>query len=262
MNPAEMTTADLLAWFKAEPRDGFTFDTGPSLLTLPQVFYEVLVLAGTSAYAFTAHVSTGDARLLRVKLVHAAHHAELVQVLADPKVDLVAFEKDKIKGAVRTDFILSAEIIAITLGTVAAAPFTTQVAVLVGIAVAMTVGVYGFVAGIVKLDDAGLALARREGALARGLGGAILWAAPWLMKTLSVAGTIAMFLVGGGILVHGIPGGEEAVHHLFEGLGGFLSSIAGMATNGVIGVVAGALVLAAVMLGGKLFKRGDRSTAH
>jgi predicted DNA repair protein MutK len=111
---------------------------------------------------------------------------------------------------VRTDFILSAEIIAITLGTVASAPFGTQVMVLSGIALVMTIGVYGFVAGIVKLDDLGLWLSRRPGAGAQALGAAS-WAAPWLMKALSVLGTAAMFLVGGGILVHGI--GPAAPRH-------------------------------------------------
>jgi len=116
----------------------------------------------------------------------AAHHADLVRAVADPTLDLAAVEKQKIKGAVRTDLILSAEIIVITLGTVAAAPFMTQVSVLVGIALMMTVGVYGLVAGIVKLDDGGLYLSQKTG-LARGLGLAILAAAPWLMKALSFA---------------------------------------------------------------------------
>jgi predicted DNA repair protein MutK len=148
-------------------------------------------------------------RLLHSRAEDDAHRAELARAVSDTQVDLVQFERDKIKGAVRTDFILSAEIIAITLGTVAAAPFVTQVSVLVGIALLMTVGVYGFVAGIVKLDDLGLWLSRRPGAMAQALGRGIVGAAPWLMKALSVAGTVAMFLVGGGILVHGVP----ALHH-------------------------------------------------
>jgi predicted DNA repair protein MutK len=174
----------------------------------------------------------------------AAHHAKLVQAVADPSVDLVALEKQKIKGAVRTDFILSAEIIVITLGTVQAAPFLTQVSVLVGIALIMTVGVYGLVAGIVKLDDAGLYLSRKSGP-ARGLGMAILSAAPWLMKALSVAGTAAMFLVGGGIIVHGIP----ALHHAIEKVGEASGAISWMVTllaDGLAGIAAGALVLAVV----------------
>jgi predicted DNA repair protein MutK len=139
----------------------------------------------------------------------AAHREELARALADPAVDLVTLERDKIKGAIRTDFVLSAEIIVISLGTVANAAFPQRVAALVGIALLMTVGVYGLVAGIVKLDDGGLLLIRRTGSslfaqTQRALGGAILWVAPWLMKGLSVAGTAAMFLVGGGIISHGI----------------------------------------------------------
>ncbi len=149
-------------------------------------------------------------RFLHSRGEDAARHAELVAALADQSVDLVALEQKKIKGAIRTDFILSAEIIVITLGSTQAAPFATQLAVLVGIALLMTVGVYGLVACIVKLDDGGLHLSGRigEGLLVRaqrGLGLAILKAAPWLMKALSVAGTAAMFLVGGGILTHGVP---------------------------------------------------------
>lgn len=189
-----------------------------------------------------------------------AHRAELARVVADPALDLVAFEQDKIKGAVRTDFILSAEIIAITLGTVAASPFITQVSVLVGIALLMTVGVYGLVAAIVKLDDGGLYLSRRAGAGAwgrvqRGLGAGILKTAPWLMKGLSIAGTAAMFLVGGGILTHGIP----LLHHAIEaaaaqvaalagGLGGVLQALLPSLLDGLLGIVAGALVLAGVSL--------------
>ena len=182
-----------------------------------------------------------------------AHHAQLTRALVDPAIDLVTLEKDKIKGAVRTDFILSAEIIAITLGTVADRDFATQATVVGGIAIVMTVGVYGLVAGIVKLDDVGLYLSRREGVgmfpgLLRGAGRAILRAAPWLMKGLSVAGTAAMFLVGGGILVHGVP----PVHHWVEGLGQGLGAIGGFLAaplaNALIGVLAGALVLGAVSL--------------
>jgi len=182
-----------------------------------------------------------------------AHRAELTRALVDSDVDLVALERDKIKGAVRTDFILSAEIIAITLGTVAASPFGTQVAVLAGIAVLMTVGVYGLVAGIVKLDDAGLHLSRVAGEggfarLQRRFGRGILRAAPWLMKFLSVAGTAAMFLVGGGILVHGVP----VLHHLVTDwaatLPALLGAVAPTLVDGVAGILAGGLVLGGVML--------------
>ena len=190
----------------------------------------------------------------------AAHHAELAQAVADPAVDLVALEKQKIKGAVRTDFILSAEIIVITLGTVAAAPFMTQVSVLVGIALIMTVGVYGLVAGIVKLDDGGLYLSRKTG-LARGLGLAILAAAPWLMKALSVAGTAAMFLVGGGIIVHGIPPLHHAVEHMAEASGG-LSLLVSLLADAVVGIAAGALVLAVVSGAQRVMRGTDRAGAE
>jgi predicted DNA repair protein MutK len=175
----------------------------------------------------------------------AARHAELTQALLDPGVDMAALELDKIKGAVRTDFVLSAEIIAITLGAVAQAAFLTQVLVLCGIAVVMTVGVYGFVAGIVKLDDFGLWLARRAGAAAA-LGRAILRAAPWLMKGLSVAGTAAMFLVGGGILTHGLPVLHHAIAGMIDGLQGVALSAAAAALDALVGLVAGALTLALV----------------
>jgi hypothetical protein len=183
-------------------------------------------------------------RLMHGKDEDDAHHAALGRALADPALDLVVLEKEKIKGAVRTDFILSAEIVVITLGTVAASPFITQVSVLIGIAIIMTVGVYGLVAGIVKLDDGGLYLSRKTG-LARGLGLAMVAAAPWLMKGLSVAGTAAMFLVGGGIIVHGIPPLHHAIERVAMRSGAFGWPIAFIA-DAVVGIVAGALVLAAV----------------
>ncbi len=177
-----------------------------------------------------------------------AHKATLAAALLDPKLDLVALERDKIKGAIRTDFILSGEIIAITLGTVAGKPFATQALVLSGIAVAMTVGVYGLVAGIVKLDDLGLWLSRRGNAVAQALGRGIVNAAPWLMKALSVAGTAAMFLVGGGILVHGVPVVAHAIEGAVQSLPGLAQTLLPALANGLLGVVAGALVLGAVTL--------------
>lgn len=177
------------------------------------------------------------------------HHEAIAQALTDPEVDLKTLEQDKIKGAIRTDFILSAEIVAITLGTVAGAPFLTRLLVLAGIALLMTMGVYGLVAGIVKLDDAGLALNKSEGnALAdrakRALGRGILFVAPYLMKALSVLGMIAMFLVGGGILVHGIPALHHGLEHLAEGFGGMLGALTPMLINGLVGVLAGAAAVA------------------
>ena len=193
-------------------------------------------------------------KFLHARAEDEAEHRKLTEALVDPQVDLVAFEKDKIKGAVRTDFILSAEIIAITLGTVASAPFGTQVMVLTGMAIVMTVGVYGFVAAIVKLDDAGLWLSRRPGGGAQALGRGILAAAPWLMKALSVLGTAAMFLVGGGILVHGIGPLHHAIDAIAQPVGGFGALIVGVLGDAVVGIAAGALVLAGVTLGKKLFK--------
>jgi len=181
------------------------------------------------------------------------HHVEHVRAVADAAVDMVAHEKAKIRGAIRTDFILSAEIVVITLGGVADVALGTRIAVMVAIAALMTVGVYGLVAGIVKLDDLGLALSRKPGS-AR-LGRSILWGAPYLMKVLSIAGTIAMFLVGGGILVHAIPGVSEWPHRLHEAAGP-LGFLAAPLVNGLAGVAAGGLVVAVVTLGGRLFKRG------
>ena len=187
----------------------------------------------------------------------AAHKEELKHAVTDPAVDMVALEKDKIKGAIRTDFILSAEIIVIALGTVAAQRFGIQVAVLVGIAILMTVGVYGLVAGIVKLDDVGLHLARRtgdgaiDGAL-RALGRGVVAASPWIMKFLSVAGTVAMFLVGGGILLHGFAFLQHSAEHWADlvgtlpGVGAVLGPVALMLLNLLTGLVAGAIVVAVV----------------
>ncbi len=187
-------------------------------------------------------------RLFHSKAAEEARIAERRAALADQSVDLVALEKDKIKGAIRTDFILSAEIIVITLGAVAQAPLTTQIGVLVGIALLMTVGVYGLVAGIVKLDDLGLVLTRRTAAALRALGRAILRATPWLMKGLSIAGTAAMFLVGGGILAHGVPALEHQVAALFDGTGDLLGALGPALVNALVGLVAGCIVVGVVTL--------------
>ncbi|MEH6588112.1 MAG: DUF808 domain-containing protein [Halioglobus sp.] len=181
----------------------------------------------------------------------AAEHDELVQQLADPNVDLVAFEKAKIKGAVRTDFILSAEIIVLTLGIVAESNFATQVGVLAGIAIIMTVGVYGLVAGIVKLDDAGLYLFKTRGEgvwprFQRWFGQCLISFAPWLMKALGVIGTVAMFMVGGGILLHNIPPLGVAVEQFAHGMTPVMAGLTPTFAGVLIGLVAGALVLAVV----------------
>ncbi len=184
-----------------------------------------------------------------------AHHQALTAALCDPATDMLAFERDKIQGAIRTDFILSAEIIAITLGTVAAAPFLSQLTVLSGIALIMTVGVYGLVAGIVKLDDGGLYLSRKDSAALQWLGALMLNAAPYLMKTLAVVGTAAMFMVGGGILTHGL----SFLHHAIEQttaiagnlplVGRTLALLTPTVLDALTGIVAGALVLLLVTAG-------------
>jgi uncharacterized protein len=172
---------------------------------------------------------------------------------------------EKIKGAVRTDFILSAEIIAITLGVVAAKPFLTQFVVLGGIGIIMTIGVYGIVAGIVKLDDLGLYLTQKGGASAS-IGKGILFAAPYLMKGLSVAGTVAMFMVGGGILTHGIPKAHDFIHHLAHsahavpGIGGMLESLVPTVLDALFGVIAGMITLGVVMAVQRVM--GKKSEAH
>ncbi len=199
-------------------------------------------------------------KFLHSKEEDAKHHEELVNALADPAVDMVALEKDKIKGAVRTDFILSAEIIVISLGTVATAPFVSKIGVLVAIALIMTIGVYGLVAGIVKLDDLGLHLKQKSNAALQGIGKLLLLAAPKLMKTLAIVGTAAMFMVGGGILVHGFP----PLHHLQEAAtawgatlpgGAVMAPVVSTLLDAVVGLVAGALIVVVVTIATRIFKR-------
>jgi predicted DNA repair protein MutK len=211
-----------------------------------------LLISAVAPWAITPLLMVGGAflcyegfekmfsRFLHSKDERAAEHEALAKAVADPSVDVVAFERGKIKGAIRTDFILSAEIVVIALGIVAASP--------------LTVGVYGLVAAIVKLDDAGLYLRQQSGRVARALGAGILRAAPWLMKFLSFAGTAAMFLVGGGILVHGIP----ALHHLVEAAADAMPQLDEVATfvaNLVAGIVAGGLTVGAVALARTAWQR-------
>lgn len=196
------------------------------------------------------------------KWLHRDHEVEtdrLMHALADEDVDMVEFEKDKIKGAIRTDFILSAEIIVISLGTVANAPFMTQLSVLVAIAIIMTVGVYGLVGGIVKLDDLGVRLTREgSSGFSQAIGRGILWFAPRFMKFLSIAGTAAMFLVGGGILVHGIP----ALHHWIEHAASFPPAwLWSNLFNAAVGIVAGAIIVA-VVEGVKKLRGKPAAAAH
>ncbi|MDJ0709007.1 MAG: DUF808 domain-containing protein [Woeseiaceae bacterium] len=183
-----------------------------------------------------------------------AEHEQRLEAVMDPEVDMVEFEKQRIKGAIRTDAILSAEIIVIALGTVQDSPMGTQIVVLTAIAALITIGVYGLVAGIVKLDDAGLYLLEQGSKAKQSVGRMILRLAPKLMKTLSVLGTAAMFLVGGGILVHGIPPLADALHYLEElvhgvaGFGGLFGVIVAIAFNGIVGIIAGGLIVGAQTL--------------
>ena len=238
-----------------------------SLLNKAILVPAALLISAFAPWAITPLLMLGGAFLcfegfekLAHKFLHRAEQIEaerqaLSQAVADPAVDLVAFERDKIRGAVRTDFILSAEIIAITLGTVADSNFTTRLIVLSGMALVMTVGVYGFVAGIVKLDDLGLYLSRQRHALQQRIGRAVLAAAPWLMKALSVLGTAAMFLVGGGILTHGLPVLHELIHHLGAGIApGLLKDLFALLADGVTGIVAGAVCLLGVKAVTKIWR--------
>lgn len=215
-----------------------------------------LLISAFAPWAITPLLMVGGAYLCYEgfekvfhSLTHSKQAGEEKKDALDATEDVVAYEKRKVKGAIRTDFVLSAEIIAITLGTVAGATFSQQVIVLCGIAIVMTVGVYGIVAGIVKLDDLGLYLSRKSSELVRSIGNGIVSAAPYLMKTLSVVGTLAMFMVGGGILTHGLP----PVHHLFEDwasyatvvptFGHILQGVIPALLNVAFGLVAGGAVL-------------------
>ena len=171
--------------------------------------------------------------------------------------DPLKFEKDKIKGAIRTDFILSAEIVAITLGIVAEAPLLNQVLVLSGIALVVTVGVYGLVGVIVKIDDLGYWLAEKSSALMQALGKGLLIIAPWLMKALSIVGTLAMFLVGGGIVVHGIA----PLHHAIEHFAGQQSAVVAMILPTVLNLILGFIIGGIVVLGVKAVAK-IRGQAH
>ena len=202
------------------------------------------------------------------KLLHDAkeqenHNAKLEVALDDPKADLVVLEKDKIKGAIRTDFVLSAEIIVIALGTVADKAFSQQVTVVSIIAIIMTVGVYGLVAGIVKLDDLGLHLMLKKGKsifkqIIRKIGSWLLTVTPYLMRFLSVAGTAAMFMVGGSIIGHGLP----FVHHMSESMveilqpvNGILAAVTPYMLDAIVGLIIGAICVGLFEIGTKLIRK-------
>jgi predicted DNA repair protein MutK len=191
-------------------------------------------------------------KLLHSKKEDEKHEDALQKAVENPNVDLVELEKDKIKGAIRTDFVLSAEIIVIALGTVAEATFNKQVTVVSLIAIVMTVGVYGLVAGIVKLDDLGLYLMLKKGKsvfkqIIRKIGQWLLGATPYLMRFLSIAGTAAMFLVGGSIIGHGLP----FIHHFAEPLG----MLASLAIDGLVGLTVGAICLVMFTLFSRMLRK-------
>ena len=216
-----------------------------------------LLISAFIPWAITPLLMLGGAFLCFEGVEKVVHSWQARKHKEDPQVrqqrlealanqDPMAFERDKVKGAVRTDFILSAEIVAITLGIVAEAPLLNQILILSGIALLVTVGVYGLVGVIVKLDDMGYWLAEKSSALAQWTGKALLAIAPRLMKVLSIVGTLAMFLVGGGIVVHGLTPLHHAIENLAQGQNGVIASLLPTAANLVLGFIIGAIVLAVV----------------
>lgn len=231
-----------------------------------------LLMVGGAYLCFEGFEKIAHA-LFHTKQEDDVHLTELINAVIDPEVDMVTFEQEKIAGAIRTDFVLSAEIITITLGTVAGQPLISQVTVLAGIAFIMTIGVYGLVAGIVKMDDVGLYMSKRTaigmvGNLVRGVGRRLFSAAPFLMKGLSIVGTAAMFMVGGGILTHGIPVLHHAIEQLAHGahglpyVGGVLGATVGTLLDATAGIVAGAAVLVLITLLNPLLKRLIKLLTH
>ena len=225
----------------------------------PSAITPLLMLGG--AYLCFEGMEKVAHRVLHSRAEDEQHHREMLEANTNPQVDVVAVERDKIKGAVRTDFILSAEIIVISLGAVAGASFPTRVAVLVGIALLMTAGVYGLVGAIVKLDDFGAWLVRRGRPVGRAVGNGILRAAPWLMKFLSLAGTVAMFLVGGSILVHGIPPLQHWLEATADATGAW-SSVVSMLLDAAIGMAAGGLLVAGYALAQRMRGKKRPEASH
>lgn len=216
-----------------------------------------LLISAFIPWAITPLLMLGGAFLCFEGVEKVLHSLQARKHREDPQVrqrrlealanqDPMAFERDKVKGAIRTDFILSAEIVAITLGIVAEAPLLNQILILSGIALLVTVGVYGLVGIIVKLDDMGYWLVEKTSSLAQWTGKALLAIAPRLMKVLSIVGTLAMFLVGGGIVVHGIAPLHHAIENLAHGQNGVIASLLPTGANLVLGFIIGAIVLAGV----------------
>ena len=217
-----------------------------------------LLMAGGAYLCFEGFEKVAH-KLLMSKHDNIEQHTILANAITNAKEDLVVLEKEKIKGAIRTDFILSAEIIVIALGTVAAASFSQQASVVAIVAIVMTVGVYGLVACIVKLDDLGLYLMLKKGKsvyrqIQRKLGKYLLAFAPKLMRTLSVVGTLAMFMVGGSIIGHGIP----AIHHWSESMTELIPSLAFIASivvDALVGLIVGAVCLGLITLTNKILPK-------
>ena len=225
---------------------------------LPWLITPLLMLGGAflcyEGFEKVAH------KLLHPKTGDEGQHEQRLEAVMDKDVDMVEFERQRIKGAIRTDAILSAEIIVIALGTVQDSPMVEQIVVLSAIAVLMTIGVYGLVAAIVKLDDAGLHLLGQPSRGKQAVGGFILRLAPRLMKTLGVLGTAAMFLVGGGILVHGFPPTADALHHLEELVhGGALGMLVTVVFNGIVGVIAGGIIVGVQSLFSRVLTRKPKA---
>ena len=222
----------------------------------------ILLMIGGAYLCFEGFEKVAH-KFLHKKEEDQQHHTELVNAIENETVDMVQYEKEKIKGAVRTDFILSAEIIVITLGVVQDRPFMQQLGVLVGISLLMTVGVYGLVGGIVKLDDVGLWLLQKKSSIAQAFGKRALWIMPRLMKALAFIGTLAMFLVGGSIIAHNLPH-SFGVHHLYEvvahSVPSWLQTISSIFMDLIVGTIVGALVLLVVTLVSKFTPK--KSPAH
>ncbi len=212
-------------------------------VVLPVLITPILILGG-------CYLCFEGAEKVWHTIVHrgAKDHSSGQALIQNPAVDLVALEKKKIKGAIKTDFILSLEIIVIALSTMSEYPFAKQAMALAFVAVAITIGVYGLVALIVKIDDAGLYLVAKEGILKQ-VGNFLLWFAPAVMKSLTVIGTVAMFLVGGGILTHSLEhylGKVASVGHYIHVNNVFIEGAIHTAYNAIVGVVIGALIVMVV----------------
>ncbi|WP_338556688.1 DUF808 domain-containing protein [Erwinia sp. E_sp_B04_7] len=218
-----------------------------------------LIISAWAPWAITPLLMVGGAYLCYEgfeKVLHSLHkdkgekspEAREQRIKNLSQQNLAEFEKKKVKGAIRTDFILSAEIVAITLGIVSEAPLMNQVLILSGIAILVTIGVYGIVACIVKIDDLGLWLKEKSSTLAQAIGGALLALAPWMMKILTVVGTIAMFLVGGGIIAHGVPAIHHFIEHYTADYAGLIGTVVSNLANLILGLIVGAIVLLVVNL--------------